>query len=205
MTADINVILQLLQRQMAPVPPAYSSVSASGLPTESSVLHSMFTISPLQMDSRVPTQVQKRTETSPCDSDLVSVLTLALNGPNGISLLQSSPHTDVKFTGKSQESISSGSHVTAPPADATLMAVTPETERHAGSLPQMLQPLVKASAQKPELCRVPHCPSLPGNLDLASGPTQLQKHLSEPVLPVIPRESGAASGLWVRQSSQAER
>lgn len=27
MTADINVILQLLQRQMAPVPPAYSAVS----------------------------------------------------------------------------------------------------------------------------------------------------------------------------------
>lgn len=27
MTADINVILQLLQRQMAPVPPAYSTVS----------------------------------------------------------------------------------------------------------------------------------------------------------------------------------
>lgn len=29
MTADINVILQLLQRQMAPVPPAYSAVSPS--------------------------------------------------------------------------------------------------------------------------------------------------------------------------------
>lgn len=27
MTADINVILQLLQRQMAPVPPAYSAVT----------------------------------------------------------------------------------------------------------------------------------------------------------------------------------
>lgn len=62
MTADINVILQLLQRQMAPVPPAYSTVSASSHPTESSdqygtgtpVLHSMETI------SRVPTQVQKK-------------------------------------------------------------------------------------------------------------------------------------------------
>ncbi len=31
MTADINVILQLLQRQMAPVPPAYSSVSPEPL------------------------------------------------------------------------------------------------------------------------------------------------------------------------------
>ncbi|XP_057673096.1 potassium voltage-gated channel subfamily H member 6a isoform X1 [Corythoichthys intestinalis] len=32
MTADITVILQLLQRQMAPVPPAYSAVSPSPLP-----------------------------------------------------------------------------------------------------------------------------------------------------------------------------
>lgn len=31
MTADINVILQLLQRQMAPVPPAYSTVSPEPL------------------------------------------------------------------------------------------------------------------------------------------------------------------------------
>lgn len=31
MTADINVILQLLQRQMAPVPPAYSAVSPDPL------------------------------------------------------------------------------------------------------------------------------------------------------------------------------
>lgn len=31
MTADINVILQLLQRQMAPVPPAYSAVSPEPL------------------------------------------------------------------------------------------------------------------------------------------------------------------------------
>lgn len=77
MTADINVILQLLQRQMAPVPPAYSTVSASSLPTESSgrygtgtpVLHSMYTISPVQIDSLVPTQVQKSTEKSRCDSD----------------------------------------------------------------------------------------------------------------------------------------
>ena len=65
MTADINVILQLLQRQMAPVPPAYSTVSSSTLPNNSPglygtgtpVLHSMYPISPIQMDSRAPTQV----------------------------------------------------------------------------------------------------------------------------------------------------
>lgn len=67
MTADINVILQLLQRQIAPVPPAYSTVSSGTLPAESSgqygtgtpVLHGMYPISTIQIDSRVPTQVQE--------------------------------------------------------------------------------------------------------------------------------------------------
>lgn len=65
MTADINVILQLLQRQMAPVPPAYSTVSSNTLPTNSPGLygtgtpavHGMYPISPIQKDSRAPTQV----------------------------------------------------------------------------------------------------------------------------------------------------
>lgn len=65
MTADINVILQLLQRQIAPVPPAYSTVSSSTLPSDSPdlygsgtpVLHSMYPITPMQMDSRAPAQV----------------------------------------------------------------------------------------------------------------------------------------------------
>lgn len=69
MTADINVILQLLQRQMAPVPPAYSTVSSSSLPSNSPglygtgtpVLHSMYPIPPIQMDGRAPTQVQTDT------------------------------------------------------------------------------------------------------------------------------------------------
>lgn len=66
MTADINVILQLLQRQIAPVPPAYSTVSSGTLPTDSpslygtgrSVLHSMYPISPRQVDSRTAAQVK---------------------------------------------------------------------------------------------------------------------------------------------------
>uniref|UniRef100_A0A7N8YH90 Potassium voltage-gated channel, subfamily H (eag-related), member 6a n=1 Tax=Mastacembelus armatus TaxID=205130 RepID=A0A7N8YH90_9TELE len=40
MTADINVILQLLQRQMAPVPPAYSAVSPSSHPPHPTTLYS---------------------------------------------------------------------------------------------------------------------------------------------------------------------
>lgn len=126
---------------------------------------------------------------------MVSVLTLALNVKNVISLLQSSPHTDGKFTKKSQESISTGTHVTVPSDDATFMGVSPESEHHAGSLPQTPQPRVKSSAQNPKLCGIPHCPSLPGNLDITSGPAEMQKHLSDPVLPVIPRQSGEVSGV----------
>lgn len=66
MTADINVILQLLQRQIAPVPPAYSTVSSGTLPTDSPglygtgtpALHSMYPVSPRQVDSRTPAQVK---------------------------------------------------------------------------------------------------------------------------------------------------
>ncbi|XP_077481778.1 voltage-gated inwardly rectifying potassium channel KCNH6 [Stigmatopora argus] len=63
MTADINVILQLLQRQIAPVPPAYSTVSSRTLPTDSpglygggaSVLHAMYPVAPTHIDSPSPT------------------------------------------------------------------------------------------------------------------------------------------------------
>lgn len=64
-TADISVILQLLQRQIAPVPPAYSTVSSSTLLSDSSglygaqtpMLHSMYAISPIEMDNQPETQV----------------------------------------------------------------------------------------------------------------------------------------------------
>lgn len=56
MTADINVILQLLQRQMAPVPPAYSAVSPSPHPPHPTTLYStgapiIHTVPPVQIDS----------------------------------------------------------------------------------------------------------------------------------------------------------
>lgn len=59
MTADINVILQLLQRQMAPVPPAYSAVSPSPHPphpttlysTGAPTIHTVPPIQPVQIDS----------------------------------------------------------------------------------------------------------------------------------------------------------
>nr|XP_020479029.1 potassium voltage-gated channel subfamily H member 6-like [Monopterus albus] len=162
MTADINVILQLLQRQIAPVPPAYSTVSSSTLPTDSPslygtgtpVLHSMYPISPIQMDSHSPTQ--------------------------------NSIQTNLKFTTKSQESLSSGIHVTVASDDTMFMTITPETETHRGLTQQLTQASVKPSLMKnPRLCRSLHCPSLPGNLDINSGLAEIQKHLSDPVLPVI--------------------
>ncbi|KAI3365278.1 hypothetical protein L3Q82_010374, partial [Scortum barcoo] len=151
MTADINVILQLLQRQITPVPPAYSTVSSSTLPSESaglygtgtSVLHSMYPISPIQMDSQAPTQ--------------------------------SSTKTDLKFT---------KSHVTAASDDTMFMTVTPETETQTGLNPQLPQPSVKSSLmENPRPCL--RYPSLPGNLDITSGLAEIQKHVSDPVLPVI--------------------
>lgn len=48
MTADINVILQLLQRQM--VPPAYSTVSPAAIPPSPASLYAPV-VQPLQVSS----------------------------------------------------------------------------------------------------------------------------------------------------------
>ncbi|XP_031171009.1 potassium voltage-gated channel subfamily H member 6 isoform X1 [Sander lucioperca] len=161
MSADINVILQLLQRQIAPVPPAYSTVSSGTLPTDSPglyetgtpVQHGMYPISPIQMDSCTATQ--------------------------------SSTQTDLQFTKKSQESLSSGIHMTVASNDTMFMAVTPETETHTGLTPQLALPSVKSSLmENPKLCSSLRYPSLPGNLDITSGLAEIQKHHSDPVLPV---------------------
>ncbi|XP_061564158.1 potassium voltage-gated channel subfamily H member 6 [Cololabis saira] len=161
-TADINVILQLLQRQIAPVPPAYSTVSSSALLTDSSglygtrtpMLHSMYSISPMQMDSQQPSQ----------------------------SLGQ----TVLKSSKKSQESMSSGIHMTAASDDTMSMTVTPETDTHPGLNLQSPQQSGKSSLlTNSGLCERLRCPSLPGNLDFPSGRAEIQKHVSDPGLPAI--------------------
>ncbi|XP_061765475.1 potassium voltage-gated channel subfamily H member 6 [Nerophis ophidion] len=127
MTADINVILQLLQRQIGPVPPAYSAVSTRNHPTDSTGLygsHKTYPMASIQMDNRAPNQ--------------------------------NSAHSDLKSRKKSEESLSSGIHV------------TPETETHPGLNPQRLR-----------------YPSMPDNLDISSGQSDIQKHLSDPLLPVL--------------------
>ncbi|KAL0984477.1 hypothetical protein UPYG_G00142030 [Umbra pygmaea] len=153
MTADIDVILQLLQRQIAPVPPAYSTVSATDSPalysTGAPVLHSLYPLSPLQMDSRASMQHN-------------------LNLPL-----------------KSQESLSSGIHLTAESDDT--ISITPEVEPTASLVPQPTKVVVKpplSLMEKPGLSGRIHFPSLPGNLDASCGQAEIQKHLSDPVLAI---------------------
>ncbi|MEQ2161090.1 hypothetical protein GOODEAATRI_006199 [Goodea atripinnis] len=148
MTADINVILQTLQRQIAPVPPAYSIVSPSTLPIDPSALYGTG----------------------------ATVLH---------SVYPSWDHMDLKSSRKSQESLSSGIHMTAASDDTMSMTVTPETETHADLTPKLPQQLPK-SALEPisRLCETVRYPSLPVNLDLTTGPAEIQKHTSDPVLPV---------------------
>ncbi|CAB1312113.1 unnamed protein product [Coregonus sp. 'balchen'] len=153
MTADINVILQLLQRQIAPVPPAYSTVSATDSPglygTGAPVLHTMYQIPPIQMDSQAS--------------------------------MQSSGQPDLKLPLKSQESLSSGIQLTVESDDT--MSVTPEMEPTESLSPQPTVKLSLSLMETPRLSGSLRFPSLPGNLD-ASGQVEIQKHLSDPVLPV---------------------
>ncbi|KAJ8384846.1 hypothetical protein AAFF_G00197560 [Aldrovandia affinis] len=153
MTADINVILQLLQRQMAPVPPAYSAVSPSThtphpptlYGTGAQVLHSVSPIPPVQVD-------------------------------NLASPLQS-PDSD-KFNHKSRDSLSSGIHMTVT-SDET-MPKSPETEAAA---PHGLSPVQALSSMGPPgLCSSLRFPSLPENLE-ASSLAEIQRHVSDPILP----------------------
>ncbi|XP_026132872.1 potassium voltage-gated channel subfamily H member 6-like, partial [Carassius auratus] len=114
MTADISVILQLLQRQIAPVPPAYSTVLPGKHPPDpavlygrgSPVLHSMYPIPNIQLDSRNAT-------------------------------IQSSAQPDSIFKSNSQGSLSSGVHMGAASDDC----VPDKLETNAVSAPA-LQPIL---------------------------------------------------------------
>ncbi len=74
MTTDISVILQLLQRQIAPVPPAYSTVLPENHTPDPAVLygnstpvlHSMYPIPNIQLDIR-NTPIQVKTQSTQKD------------------------------------------------------------------------------------------------------------------------------------------
>ncbi|XP_066554571.1 potassium voltage-gated channel subfamily H member 6a isoform X2 [Amia ocellicauda] len=154
MTADINVILQLLQRQIAPVPPAYSAVSPSSHPPAlyspgAPVLHSMAAISPVQIDS----------------------LASPLQSPDY-------PDSD-KFNLKSRDSLSSGIHLTV--ASDETMSIYPETEP--ASTPGLRPQRPLATIVTTGLCGSSRFPSLPEHLETSSGLVEIQRHVSDPVLP----------------------
>ncbi|KAK7134410.1 hypothetical protein R3I93_017732 [Phoxinus phoxinus] len=132
MTADINVILQLLQRQIAPVPPAYSSV----LP-----------------DNHIPDPATLYGSSTP-----------------------SSTQPESMFKSNSQGSLSSGVHMGAASDDCE----PDKLETNAVSTPALKPIFIDA----PRLCASLRFPSLPGNLDTSSHPEDIQKHMSDPSLPV---------------------
>ncbi|KAL2078713.1 hypothetical protein ACEWY4_026398 [Coilia grayii] len=161
MTADINVILQLLQRQITPVPPAYSSVSPGNHPPDPATLygpgaptlHAMYPLRNRARDSRA-------------------------------SSLQSGAKPDGKFTQKSQESLSSGIHVTVASDEEGSTPLTPEMELAVTLDPQAQEKARSSLMDAPSLCASLRFPSLPGNLDASLHLAEIQKHVSDPVLPV---------------------
>ncbi|XP_037111716.1 potassium voltage-gated channel subfamily H member 6a isoform X1 [Syngnathus acus] len=137
MTADITVILQLLQRQMAPVPPAYSAVSPSPLPPAAAA--ALYGAVPPPTLCTVPPMMDSAT------------------------LLLQSPESETK----SKDSLSSRIHVTAASDDT--VSLTP---------PQPEAPGTLGSGQR--------FPSLPEHLEVSSEAPEIQRHVSDPVLPGSP-------------------
>lgn len=91
----------------------------------------------------------------------------------GVLSQQSSAQTDRK----PKESLSSGINVINASDDATFPTGTPDTVNPAGLIPLPLQPPAG-------LCGSVRYPSLPGSLDLTSELSEIQKHVSDPALPV---------------------
>ncbi|KFV49150.1 Potassium voltage-gated channel subfamily H member 7, partial [Gavia stellata] len=153
MSSDINIILQLLQRQLSQVPPAYSPISPS-----------------LEMGVDLP-----RDASAQCIADL--------EAQPAISSTTRLPHhyTEVeKFHLKSRDSLSSGMHL-AVASDET-MTVYSEQEHHSPSLPNPEPPHQRAPNTQ-GLFRGSRFPSLPEHLEASSEHQDIQRHLSDPVLP----------------------
>ncbi|CAM9199857.1 unnamed protein product, partial [Lampetra planeri] len=154
MTADINVILQLLQRQMAPVPPAYSAVSPSPHTPHPSTLFStgaptVHTVPPIDCTA---------------------------------SLLQVSPDSD--FNHKSKDSLSSGIHVTVASDDTMSMSPEAEPPHLPSVELRPPQLSFLGAQQPPGLlCGSQRFPSLPEHLEASSGVQEIQRHVSDPYPP----------------------
>ncbi|XP_072298809.1 potassium voltage-gated channel subfamily H member 6a [Eucyclogobius newberryi] len=158
MTADITVILQLLQRQM--VPPAYSAVTPP-LHAVTPPLHAMTpplhaTLAPGLYGSAAPPVLS----------------TTAMQAGNKPSAVQ---RLDSDLQHKSRDSLSSGFHVTiGPDASSPLCPALPP-----GGDGAVLQPLGGDGA----VLQLQRRPSLPALQNTSTDLHEIQKHLSDPVLP----------------------
>ncbi|XP_016516528.1 potassium voltage-gated channel subfamily H member 2 [Poecilia formosa] len=128
-----------------------------------------------------PSELESRLEV--LQSQLNRCLQYSLLLWPSFSFPQSLDQMDLKSSKKSQESLSSGIHMTAASDDTMSTTVTPDTDTHAGFTPTLpQQPTLEPDVS---LCETVRFPSLPVNLDLSSEPAEIQKHASDPALPVF--------------------
>ncbi|NWV85625.1 KCNH6 protein, partial [Dasyornis broadbenti] len=155
MSSDINIILQLLQRQLSQVPPAYSPISPSS--------HN------LAMYGIVPRSLEPLTPCAPLEDQETATQE------------QSPSYTEIeKFHLKSRDSLSSGMQLSVS-SDKT-MTVYSEQEHHTPPLPNPEPPHQRAPNTQ-GLLRGSRFPSLPEHLEASSEHQDIQRHLSDPVLP----------------------
>ncbi|NWH37518.1 KCNH6 protein, partial [Chloropsis hardwickii] len=156
MSSDINIILQLLQRQLSQVPPAYSPIS----PTSHNL--AMYGLVPRSLEPLAPCA-------PPEDQELPTQE-------------QSPSYTEVeKFHMKSRDSLSSGMQLSVSSDKTT--AVYSEQEHHSPPLPDPEPPHQRAASNTQGLSRGSRFPSLPEHLEASSEHQDIQRHLSDPVLP----------------------
>ncbi|XP_029013982.1 potassium voltage-gated channel subfamily H member 6a isoform X2 [Betta splendens] len=156
MTADINVILQLLQRQMAPVPPAYSTVSPGPRPPHPTSLY----------NTGAPT--------------ILGVAPIQAVQIHGSASPLQSPESDLKH--KSKDSLSSGIHLTVASDDTMSMSPEAEPPRRRGA--DVAPPQLSGTHESPRaLGGSQRFPSLPEHLETSTTMQEIQRHVSDPVLP----------------------
>nr|XP_025041733.1 potassium voltage-gated channel subfamily H member 6 [Pelodiscus sinensis] len=154
MSSDITIILQLLQRQLSQVPPAYSPISPSS--------HSlaMYSLGPRGMEPAPPCSLLQ-------EEDLT---------PPG----QSPSYAEIeKFQLKSRDSLPSGVHPTA--ASEKTVTIYSQLEPRSQNLPTP-EPHQRVTNTR-GLYRGFRFPSLPEHLEASSEHLDIQRHLSDPVLP----------------------
>ncbi|XP_061445596.1 potassium voltage-gated channel subfamily H member 6 isoform X2 [Rhineura floridana] len=151
MSSDMNLILQLLQRQLSQVPPAYSTISSS---CHNLALYSM---SLRNTEPEIP----------PGEEELIPTK-------------ETPSYTEIeKIQLKSRDSLSSGIHLTV--ASDETMAINSEQEHYSQTLPN-LEPHRKAPGNQ-GLFQGSRFPSLPEHLEAPSEHLDIQRHLSDPLLP----------------------